>query len=105
LIEDKASGTALIQELSGTKLPHVPYPIPIEPEADKMTRAAQQSAAIEAGHVYLPRKADWLNELRNELVQFPFGRYDDQVDSITQFLKWVRTREIWPTHIEVIWPT
>ena len=105
LIEDKASGTALLQELSLNRIPETPYPKAIEPEGDKITRAAQQSAAIEAGHVLLPVKANWLSSLRDELVQFPNGRHDDQIDSMTQFLKWVRTRQIWPTHIPIRWPT
>ncbi len=38
----------------------------------------------------LPARADWLADLRSEIVQFPNGRHDDQIDSITQFLKWAR---------------
>jgi phage terminase large subunit-like protein len=49
---------------------------------------AAQSAKIEAGHVYLPREADWLDSFLLELLAFPHGRYDDQVDSVSQFLKW-----------------
>jgi len=49
---------------------------------------AAQSAKIEAGHVYLPRGADWLDTFLLELLAFPNGRYDDQVDSVSQFLKW-----------------
>ena len=47
-----------------------------------------QSARIEAGHVWLPERAAWLEELRIELATFPHGRHDDQVDSISQFLSW-----------------
>lgn len=46
-----------------------------------------QSIAIESGQVFIPEKADWFEELRTELLQFPRGRFDDQVDSITHFLK------------------
>jgi predicted phage terminase large subunit-like protein len=45
---------------------------------------------IESGQVFLPEKANWLEDLRTELVQFPHGRFDDQVDSISQFLRWAR---------------
>jgi predicted phage terminase large subunit-like protein len=48
-----------------------------------------QSAKIEAGHVWLPTQAPWLEELRLELLQFPKGKHDDQVDSISQFLIWM----------------
>ena len=88
LIEDKASGMALAQDFRGSELRQAGYPIRIEPEADKITRASAQSNKIEAGRVFLPRSAPWLNDLRVEILQFPYGRHDDQVDSITQFLKW-----------------
>jgi predicted phage terminase large subunit-like protein len=48
-----------------------------------------QSAKIEAEQVLLPQRAEWLGELRAELMQFPYGRYDDQVDCLSQFLNWV----------------
>ncbi len=47
---------------------------------------AAQSAKIEAGRVYLPKSAAWLGEL----LSFPNGRHDDQVDSVTQFLRWLQ---------------
>jgi phage terminase large subunit-like protein len=53
-----------------------------------------QSAKVEAGHVYLPREADWLDTFLLELLAFPNGRYDDQVDSVSQFLKWSSSQEI-----------
>jgi hypothetical protein len=48
-----------------------------------------QSARIEAGQVHLPREATWLEDFRTELLQFLHGKYDDQVDSLSQFLNWV----------------
>jgi predicted phage terminase large subunit-like protein len=93
IIEDKGSGTALIQDLQGEPSPGLPHPIAFRPEADKLTRMHAQSAKIEAGHVHLPRRAIWLDDLRIELLQFPKGRYDDQVDSISQFLNWVEQRQ------------
>ena len=88
IIEDKGSGTSLIQDLradSGGAL----EPIAFQPDGDKITRMAAQSAKIECRQVLLLRRADWLDELRAELMQFPYGRYDDQVDSLSQFLHWV----------------
>jgi predicted phage terminase large subunit-like protein len=67
----------------------VPYPIRFAPEHDKITRMSSQSSKIEAGHVHLPRQAAWLDDFRTELLQFPHGRYDDQVDSLSQFLNWI----------------
>lgn len=104
LIEDKASGMALLQDLRQSRVGGVCSAIAIEPEGDKLTRASAQSAAIEAGHVHLPREALWIDELRKEILQFPNGRHDDQIDSITQFLKWIRTRVKWATEIKFVWP-
>jgi hypothetical protein len=42
--------------------------------------------------VFLPRSATWLDEFKSELLQFPHGRHDDQVDRLSQFLGWVRKR-------------
>lgn len=86
LIEDKGSGTHLIQELDDEGSPR---PIPIMPEGDKVTRMSAQSARIEAGYVYLPKRAPWLQDFQTEILQFPHGRHDDQVDSLSQFLGWV----------------
>jgi predicted phage terminase large subunit-like protein len=91
VIEDKGSGISLIQDLHGGN-ENVPYPISFTPETDKVTRMSAQSAKIEAGHVFLPRRAEWLDDFRAELLQFPYGRYDDQVDSMSQFLNWIDRR-------------
>ena len=40
----------------------------------------------------LPKSAPWLDEFRSELLQFPDGRHDDQVDSLSQFLNWKRAQ-------------
>jgi phage terminase large subunit-like protein len=45
-----------------------------------------QSAKIEAGHVHVPKEAEWLDSFLLELLAFPHGRHDDQVDSVSQFL-------------------
>ena len=64
-------------------------PIGQKPKGSKAERMAGQSAKIEAGHVYLPRNADWLDTFMLELLAFPNGRHDDQVDSVSQFLNWI----------------
>jgi predicted phage terminase large subunit-like protein len=87
LIEDKGSGTALIQQLR-SEHHGIPYPVAFEPKEDKVTRLHAESARIEAGQVFLPAQAPWLDELRTELAAFPQGRNDDQVDSMSQFLAW-----------------
>lgn len=86
LVEKAASGLALLQELHGTNGLNL---IAIRPKFDKETRAAQASAAIEAGRVFLPREAAWLADFETEVLTFPHGKHDDQVDSMTQFLRWI----------------
>ena len=39
-----------------------------------------QSAKIEAGYVLLPERAPWLQDFQTEILRFPYGRHDDQVD-------------------------
>jgi predicted phage terminase large subunit-like protein len=90
LIEDKGSGTQLIQELSYTG---AAFPIAINPQGDKVMRASNQSGQIEAGRVFLPEDAPWLIEFEREIAAFPNGRHDDQVDSMTQFLTWAMDDE------------
>jgi predicted phage terminase large subunit-like protein len=50
------------------------------------------SSANENGFVYLPEKAEWLAEYLHELKTFPNGKHDDQVDSTSQALQWVKQR-------------
>ena len=85
LIEDAGSGTSLIQDLKDQNI----RAIPIKPEGDKVVRMAAQSAKIEGGEVYLPRHAQWLDDLRTEILAFPHGLHDDQVDLISQALSWM----------------
>ncbi len=92
LIEDKGSGTALIQDICRENDSGMPNPLNILPEGDKISRMSAQSAKIEGGQVYLLKQAPWLGDLQAELLQFPHGRHDDQVDSISQFLNWVERR-------------
>ena len=63
--------------------------ISITPKGDKITRMSAQSAKIEAGQVWLPQSAPWLQDFLAEMLAFPGGRYDDQVDSFSQFLGWI----------------
>jgi predicted phage terminase large subunit-like protein len=95
LIEDKGSGTSLIQDLCGDDFPGFPKAIAIKPEGDKVSRMHAQSAKIEAGHVHVPKRADWLDDFFIEITQFPRGRHDDQVDALSQFLNWISRRRNW----------
>jgi predicted phage terminase large subunit-like protein len=91
LIEDKASGQSLIQELKyETALPI----IPVKVDSDKRRRAEVVTGAIEAGKVLLPESAPWLNVFVDELAAFPNGVHDDAVDSTTQALNYLRHQQV-----------
>jgi len=86
LIEDKSSGTSLVQDLkSETKLPVVA----IEPDGDKVIRAMSTTALMESGRVWLPRSASWLLDFESVIASFPNGLHDDEVDSMSQALKYL----------------
>ncbi len=97
LIEDRASGTQLIQTLIELGLKHATG---AAPEGDKLMRLHAQTAAMENGFVWLPREAPWLADYLRELTLFPAGRHDDQVDSTAQALAWVRNRPRAPGMVE-----
>ena len=85
LIEDKASGTQLIQDLLAEGRSRVTR---CKPDGDKIMRLHAQTATIENGFVWLPEEAPWLADYLTELALFPMGRHDDQVDSTAQALAW-----------------
>ncbi|MBT5413690.1 MAG: phage terminase large subunit [Rhodospirillaceae bacterium] len=84
LIEDAGAGTTLLQTLRASRI----NTIGITPDTNKVTRMKIASSPIEAGKVMLPVNAPWLEEFQREVLQFPHGRFDDQVDSLSQFLGW-----------------
>ncbi len=86
LIENKGSGMSLIQDLKRES--HI-HPIAIDPTTDKVMRMSAQSAKIEFGSVFLPRMAPWLGEFQKELMSFPRGHSDDQVDALSQGLQYI----------------
>ena len=87
LIEDKASGTQLIQELISDGCYGVTR---YQPTTDKIMRLHAQTALIENGFVRIPEDASWLAEYLHEITGFPNGKHDDQVNSTAQFLDWFK---------------
>ena len=86
LIEDKASGQSLIQDLQQhTKLPVVPVKV----DGDKLTRAHVILPTWEAGRVYALDGAPFLPALLGELYAFPKATHDDQVDAMTQGIRFL----------------
>jgi predicted phage terminase large subunit-like protein len=87
LIEDKGSGTSLIQSLKKQSIFAHQHHAKIE--GDKIMRLTAQAAQFHAGAVHFREDAPWLGDLMLELLGFPGVRHDDQVDSISQALAFV----------------
>lgn len=91
-VEDKVSGTGLIQTLRREGVPVIPVPR----NKDKISRAYDAAPFIESGNVFLPEWTDWLEGFLSEAATFPSGAHDDQLDPMfdaihdVQFSKAVR---------------
>lgn len=90
LVEDRGSGTQYIQTRRGK----APAPV-IAISTVNHSKEFRFDATLpmwQAGEVVLPDRAVWLADYERELVGFPNGKYDDQVDSTSQYLEWARKR-------------
>jgi predicted phage terminase large subunit-like protein len=97
LIEDTGVGTGLIEDLRSQGFDV----IDISATQAKEARANIQTPKFESGRVWLPEKAPWLSELETELLAFPAGRHDDQVDSIVQALAYDGVEKGTVTYINI----
>lgn len=95
LIEDAGAGTQLIQQYGG-KLAVPLIPISTNTKS-KEFRFDGVTPMIEAGEVWLPKSSPWLADYEEELLAFPNGSSDDQVDSTSQYLAWARRRAAYGT--------
>jgi predicted phage terminase large subunit-like protein len=93
LIEDTELGRALAQDLRASRRLR---PLLERPRFDKQARLLAQAARFEAGQVLLPREAPWLGVYVGEILAFPTGSHDDQVDSTSQALRWLTARQAHP---------
>jgi predicted phage terminase large subunit-like protein len=88
LIEDRASGQSLIQELKlATNYPV----IAVKADKDKETRASATTGYYESSRVFFPADVQWVADLEDELASFPNGLHDDQVDALSQALNRLRS--------------
>jgi predicted phage terminase large subunit-like protein len=86
LIEAKATGTTLQQELRRVGIPVTMYsPGGRRTGQDKVSRANSVAPILESGLVWAP-DTQWAEELVEECAAFPNGDHDDQVDSTIQAL-------------------
>jgi predicted phage terminase large subunit-like protein len=85
VIEAAGAGISVIQDLRKETEHRL---LAFKPKQDKQHRAYAASATAEAGQILLPRSAQWLDAFLAELIAFPGGTHDDQVDSVSQFVRW-----------------
>lgn len=89
MIEDKASGQQLIQDLGflGDNI----RVVGIKPKLDKITRFASVVPLFQAGIVLMPRQS---TIALKELLNFPHIKNDDIVDSVSQFLNFMKEKSL-----------
>lgn len=92
LVEDKANGTAIVDDMK-SKIAGL---VPVEPEGGKIARAWSAAGDVEAGNVYLPEYLDdqgtvmpgreWVPEFVDTCAKFPKVANDDDVDAFSQLM-------------------
>jgi predicted phage terminase large subunit-like protein len=94
LIEAKASGQSLLQDLRLAKVPAVGY----NPgQADKISRAHQAAPTLELGLIWIPESkknptqaVSWASAFIKQLAKFPVAEHDDYVDTFTQAIIYLK---------------
>ena len=80
LVEKRASGQSLLQDLRRAGIPVHEY----RPDKDKVSRAHAVAPMLESGLIWITDKEVWVDELLAECAAFPYGKHDDYVDTCTQ---------------------
>lgn len=94
LVEGKASGKSLVQELQAMHLPVREW----NPgNADKMTRLQITASIFTTGRVWLPESSvrkgyvkDWAEGFLSQICSFPDSAHDDYVDSASQAIRFLK---------------
>lgn len=90
LVEDKANGTPIMQELKiQTKINFVA----IVPKGDKIERAHSCSPTFESGNVYIKRNEPWTAAYVEEITTFPNSKFADQMDTTSQYINYMRGKK------------
>lgn len=93
LIEKKASGQSLLQDLRAANVPVVPY----LPQGGKVPRAHQAAPILELDCIYIPESSKepgtfvtWARDFVEQCGKFPNAEHDDYVDTFTQAMIYLR---------------
>ena len=91
IVEAAGSGISLIEYMRKAQLRCFHH----QAKHDKVVRASLVLPLFLAGRVHICNVKShngWVEEFINELLTFPNGRHDDQVDSLVQALRWAEPR-------------
>ena len=86
MIEKKASGQSLIQDMRRSGVPVLEY----LPDKDKVSRVYAASPMMESGRVWIPKNKKWSEDLLEEMLRFPNAAHDDQVDAMTMAIHYMK---------------
>ena len=86
IIEKKASGITLAQELHRSGFPLIEY----DPRGKKSERLQAAAALMRAGRVWVPEGKDWAQEVIDETCNFPSAPNDDLADTVSMAVLWMR---------------
>ena len=102
VIEAKASGSPLIQELRRMGIPVIDF----SPSKgnDKFTRVNACAPVFESGSIWYPHGESFADEVIEECAAFPHGSYDDYVDSMTQAVLRYRQGNFVSTYSDYVEP-
>lgn len=90
LVEDSASGPALVGDMRAEERFEFKTK---SVKGSKQERFAPAAEWLESGKLALLRGAPYFEELRRELLSFPEGRFDDQVDTLSLFVTRAKSRQ------------
>lgn len=90
VLEKKASGIVLAQELHRSGFPLIEY----DPRGKKSERLQAASMLIKAGRVWIPKDREWAEEVRDEVCSFPSSPNDDYTDTVSMAVIWMRDNGI-----------
>ena len=86
MIEKKASGQSLLQDMRRAGIPVMEY----LPDRDKVARVYASTPIMEAGRLWIPKGKKWADDLIEELIRFPNAAHDDQVDALTMAVHYMK---------------
>lgn len=94
IVEAKASGQSLLQDLRLAKVPAIGYN---PSNADKVSRAHQAAPTLELGILWIPESrknrghpVSWAQPFMKQLEKFPVAEHDDYVDTFTQAIIYLK---------------